>query len=180
MKRQKGFTLIELLTTVGIGAILVSMAVPGMQTVALNSKQRSGVNELVSAMHLARNTAITTNTRVTLCPSSNGTACESVDWNDGWIVFADLDSDQSVDGDEVVLRTGAKASGLDISSSQFSSFLMYRPSGRVMNASTSTNVGEFAICDSRGSDHMRIVTIDLSGRPRLSDYSTLGLSPSCD
>ncbi len=180
MKRQKGFTLIELMTTLGIGAVLVSMAVPGMQTVAMNSKQRSGVNDLISAMHLARNTAITTNARVTLCASSNGTACESVAWNDGWIVFADLDSDQTVDGNEVVLRSGTEASGLDISSAQFSRFLMYRPSGRVMNASTTTNVGEFTICDGRGTDHLRIVAIDLSGRPRLTEYSTLGLSPSCD
>lgn len=180
MKRQKGFTLIELMTTLGIGAVLVSMAVPGMQTVAMNSKQRSGVNDLISAMHLARNTAITTNARVTLCASSNGTACESVAWNDGWIVFADLDSDQTVDGNEVVLRSGTEASGLDISSVQFSRFLMYRPSGRVMNASIGTNVGEFTICDGRGTDHLRIVAIDLSGRPRLTEYSTLGLSPSCD
>ena len=180
MKRQKGFTLIELMTTIGIGAVLVSMAVPGMQTVAMNSKQRSGVNELISAMHMARNTAITTNSRVTLCASSNGTSCQSVPWNDGWIVFADLDSNQAVNGAEVVLRAGAEASGLDISSSQFSRFLMYRPSGRVMNASTATNVGEFTICDGRGSDHLRIVAIELSGRPRLTEYSTLGLTPSCD
>ena len=179
MKRENGFTLIELMTTIGIGAMLVAMAVPGMQAVALNSKQRSGVNELVSAMHLARNTAITTNSRVTLCASSNGTSCESVDWNDGWIVFADLDSDQNVDGDEVVLRAGAEADGLEINSSQFSRFLMFRPSGRVMNASTATNVGEFSICDKRGSDHIRIIAVDLSGRPRISDYSTLEVSLSC-
>jgi type IV fimbrial biogenesis protein FimT len=179
MKREKGFTLIELLTTIGIGAALVAMAVPSMQSVVMNSKQRSGVNELISAMYLARNTAITTNSRVTLCASSNGSACEAVAWNDGWIVFADLDSDQSVDADEVVLRAGSKADGLDIHSSQFSRFLMYRPSGRVMNASTANNVGEFSICDGRGPEYVRIVAIDLSGRPRVSEYSTLGLTPSC-
>lgn len=179
MKREKGFTLIELMTTIGIGAVLVTMAVPGMQTVAMNSKQRSGVNELVSAMHLARNTAITTNSRVTLCASGNGTACQSVDWDKGWIVFTDLDSDQNVNGNEVVLRVGSGAAGLDINSSQFSRFLMFRPSGRVMNASTATNVGEFSICDKRGTDHIRIVAIDLSGRPRISDYSTLEMSMSC-
>lgn len=180
MKREKGFTLIELMTTIGIAALLVTMAVPGMKTVAMNSKQRSGINELISAMHLARNTAITTNSRVTLCPSSNGSSCETVEWNDGWIVFADLNSDQNVNGNEVVLRAGSEADGLDIRSSQFSRFLMYRPSGRVMNASTTTNVGEFSICDVRGSEHARIVAIDLSGRPRMSEYSTFGSTPSCN
>lgn len=179
MNREKGFTLIELMTTIGIGAILMSMAVPSMQSVAMNSKQRSGTNELISAMHLARNTAITTNSRVTLCASSNGSSCEAVAWNEGWIIFTDLDSDQDVDGDEVVLRAGTKAEGLNISSTQFANFLMYRPSGRVMNATTATNVGEFKVCDGRGTNHLRVIAIDLSGRPRVSDYSAFGLSLSC-
>jgi len=179
MNREKGFTLVELMTTIGIGAMLVSMAVPGMQAIAMNSKQRSGVNELVSAMHLARNTAITTNSRVTLCASSSGASCESVAWDEGWIAFIDLDSDQTVDVNETILRAGPKSEGLEIESAQFSSFLMYRPNGRIMNAATATNVGEFSICDKRGAEHVRIIAIDLSGRPRMSEYSTLSSLPSC-
>ena len=62
MIRKNGFTLIELLTTMSIAAILVTMAVPGLKSFTLNSRQTAGINELVSGMHLARNTAITMNT----------------------------------------------------------------------------------------------------------------------
>ena len=179
MKSEKGFTLIELMTTIGIGAVLVSMAVPGMQSVAMNSKQRSGVNEIVAAMHLARNTAITTNSRVTLCSSDNGTSCGSVGWAEGWIVFTDLDSDQVVDNNESIIRAGGANEGLLIRSSEFSRFLMYRPNGRVMNATTAGNNGEFTVCDKRGSAHAKMVIVELAGRPKVSAYSAGGLSPSC-
>ena len=179
MKRQDGFTLIELMTTIGIGAILVSMAVPGMRSVAMNSKQRNGVNEIVAAMHLARNTAITTNSRVTFCTSSNGTSCGSDGWGEGGMVLADLNSNQSVDNDESVVRAGGANQGLDINSSQFSQFLMYRPNGRVMNATTAGNNGSFVVCDNRGSDHAKVVNIDLAGRPSVSGHTSRGMSPSC-
>lgn len=179
MKRVNGFTLIELLTTIGIGAILVTVAVPGMQALTANSKQRSDVNELVSAMHLARNTAITTNNRVTVCASSNGESCESVEWSKGWIVFTDLNSDQSIDANESLIRSGTGSIGIEIKSSQFPAFLMYRPNGRVMNATTATNSGDFSICDDRGSEHAKVVSIELSGRPRVAHYLASGSSPSC-
>lgn len=179
MRREKGFTLIELMTAVGIGALLVSLAVPGIKTLTMNSKHRNGVNELVSAMHLARNTAITTNTRVTLCASKGGSTCESVAWESGWIVFADLNSNQAVDGAEVVLRASGGANGLTMKSTEFSRFLMFRPSGRVMSATATTNVGDFAVCDDRGSDHAKVVSIELSGRPRVLDKSSGGMSVSC-
>jgi len=179
MIREKGYTLIELLTTLGVATVLISVALPGMQNFRMNSRQSGQINELVSAMHLARNTAITTNSRVTFCASSNGQACASVSWNEGWIAFIDRDSDQTVDADESILRTGSGVNGLTISSSQYSTYLMYRPNGRVMNSSIAQNSGQFNVCDGRGTDHAKAIVLDMSGRPRLADSSTSGVSISC-
>ena len=66
MTSHKGFTLIELLTTMGVATILIAIAVPGMQSFKMNARQNGSVNELVSGMRVARNTAITTNSRVTV------------------------------------------------------------------------------------------------------------------
>ncbi len=179
MKREHGFTLLELMTTLAIGGILLSMAVPALQSFTNNAKRSSAVNDFVSSMHLARNTAITTNARVTICPSAGGVNCEAVDWEDGFIVFADPDSDQNVDAGEVILSVSAALEGISATSAEFPNFLMYRPNGRAMTAAAAGNSGQLTFCDIRGADHARVVIIELSGRPKLSEYQADGSAPAC-
>jgi type IV fimbrial biogenesis protein FimT len=164
---------------VGLTALLLSMAVPALDTFTTNARQTSAINDFVSSMHVARSTAVTTNFRVTVCASSNGNSCEAVDWDQGWIVFADRDSDQFVDGDEVIAAASDGIEGLSIQSGEFSQFLMYRPNGRVMNSSVNGNSGQFTVCDGRGADYAKVMIFDLSGRPRLSTHLADGSSPSC-
>jgi len=180
MPRQNGFTLIELMITIGVAAILATMAVPGMKSLTLNSRQTAGINELVSGMHLARNTAITMYTRVTMCASSNGLSCEAVSWDKGWIAFVDKNSDQLVNGDDTIVRSASSITGLTINSGMFSDYLMYRPNGRVMRATTGQNSGLFTACDYRGAEHAKAIFLDLSGRPRVSDSYDGGMSLSCN
>jgi type IV fimbrial biogenesis protein FimT len=179
MRRQDGFTLIELMIAVGLTGLLLSMAVPALDIFVSNARQTGAINDFVSSMHIARSTAITTNTRVTLCPSSNGNNCEVVDWNRGWIVFADLDSDQNVDGDETIVNTSGEVDSLSIDSAEFGQFLLYRPNGRVMNASVDGSSGQFTVCDNRGASHAKVMIIELSGRPRLSKKLADGSAPTC-
>jgi len=179
MFRERGVSLVELLVTLGVATILMSVAVPSFRTISMNSKQAGTINELVAGIHLARNTAITLNARVGICASSNGVSCEVVEWNDGWIAFHDLDNDQVRDADETILNTGGEVNGITIDSSQFPTGFSYRPNGRVMNGSVATNRGEFALCDKRGSDHAKVVLLDMSGRPRLSEYKADGSKPGC-
>lgn len=179
VRRQNGFTLIELMIAVALTGLLLSMAVPAMNMFVSNARQTGTINDFVSSMHIARSTAITTNTRVTICPSSDGADCEDVSWNEGWIVFADGDSDQEVDGDETIVSTGDGAEGLSIASEEFGEFLMYRPNGRAMTAAVTGNSGQFTVCDQRGADHAKVMIVDLSGRPRLSKTLMDGSSPGC-
>jgi len=179
MKRQKGYTLIELMTTLAVAAVLISVAMPGMQSFRMNSRQSGKINEMISIMHLARNTAITTNSRVTLCSSKDGSNCQSVAWDEGWIAFVDRDSDQNVDDDETVLRVGTGVKGVTISSEEYSNYLMYRPNGRVMKTAVNQNSGQFTICDRRGSQHGKAIMLDLSGRPRVADNDSYGITLSC-
>lgn len=179
MHRESGFTLIELMIAVGLTGLLLSMAVPALDQFTANARQTGAINDFVSSMHVARSTAITTNFRVTVCASSTRTNCEAVSWDQGWIVFADRDSDQKVDADEVISDASKGFDGLDIQSGEFGQFLMFRPNGRVMNASVNGNSGEFVVCDKRGTDHAKVLVIDLSGRPRISSYLADGSTPSC-
>lgn len=179
VKRQNGFTLIELMIAVGLTGLLLSMAVPALDIFVSNARQTGAINDFVSTIHQARSTAVTTNTRVTICPSAGGTNCENVDWNDGWIVFSDPDSDRTVDTGETIIAVSGAVDGLTLESSEFGAFLMYRPNGRVMNASLNGSSGAFTVCDDRGSNYAKVMIIDLSGRPRLSRTEADGSAPSC-
>jgi type IV fimbrial biogenesis protein FimT len=179
MQQQRGFTLIELMVGIGLAALLLSMAIPALNLFVSNARQTGAINDFVSSMHIARSAAVTTNSRVTICASSNGTSCQAVAWDQGWIVFSDLDSDQTLDADEDVISQSDGIEGLSIQSNEFSQFVMYRPNGRVMNASITGNSGQFTVCDSRGSDRAKVLIVDLSGRPRLSSYLADGSTPGC-
>jgi type IV fimbrial biogenesis protein FimT len=179
MRQERGFTLIELMVGIGLTALLLSMAVPALNLFVSNARQTGAVNDFVASMHLARSTAITTNSRVTVCASSSGSSCQPVDWDQGWIVFSDLDSDQALDANETVISTSAAVDGLSIESSEFSRFVMYRPNGRVMNASVNGNSGQFTVCDDRGADRAKVLIVDLSGRPRISKNLANGNTPNC-
>jgi len=179
MRRESGFTLIELMIGIGLTALLMSMAVPALSLFVSNARQTGAVNDFVASMHVARSTAITTNSRVTLCASSSGNSCQPVDWNQGWIVFTDLDSDQALDAGETVLSRSDAVDGLDIESAEFSRFIMFRPNGRVMNASINGSSGQFTVCDKRGADKAKVMIIELSGRPRVSKKLANGSAPSC-
>ena len=176
---SQGFTLIELMIAVGLTGLLLSMAVPALDQFTTNARQTSAINDFVSSIHIARSTAITTNFRVTVCASSGGADCEAVSWDQGWIVFADRDSDQIVDADETISAASDGIEELDIQSAEFGQFLIFRPNGRVMNASVNGSAGQFVVCDRRGTDHAKVLIVDLSGRPRLSKSLADGGSPYC-
>ena len=179
MRRENGFTLIELMIAVGLTGLLLSMAVPALDIFVSNARQTGAINDFVSTIHKARSTAVTTNTRVTICPSSGGTNCEAVGWNNGWIAFSDLDSDRNVDANETIFATMGRVDGLTLQSAEFGVFMMYRPNGRVMNASLNGSAGAMSFCDGRGPDHAKVMIIDLSGRPRLSKTLADGSAPAC-
>ena len=164
---------------VGLTGLLLSMAVPALDIFVSNARQTGAINDFVSSIHQARSTAVTTNGRVTICPSSGGTDCEAVGWNNGWIVFSDRDSDRTVDNGETIIASSGRIEGLTFQSGQFATFLMYRPNGRVMNASLNGSSGSFTVCDKRGADYAKVMIIDLSGRPRLGRTLPNGNAPSC-
>lgn len=179
MRTDSGFTLIELMVAVALVAILLATAVPALDEFTNNSRQTGAINDFVSAMHLARNTAITTNSRVTMCASASGTNCEAAAWNSGWIVFVDPNSNGNLDGAERIVTSSAAIAGLAIQSGEFPRTLMYRPNGRAMLAAVTGNSGEFSVCDNRGVDRAKVIIVDLSGRPRLSKHNADGSPPNC-
>lgn len=177
--RQRGFTLGELLTTMTVIGLSLSFAVPGFNTIINNNRRASGINQLVSTMYLARSEAITRNSQITVCPSMNGNNCQAVAWNEGWLLFADANRDRSVDPGEFILGHMPANGRLDIQSAEFSTFFVYRPNGRLMVNTPAENTGQMTICDPRGAEHARVLIVNASGHPRLSEYQSDGSTPVC-
>ena len=95
-----GFTLIEMIVTVAIVAILSSMAAPSFRGMLENNRATAVANELVSGLLLARSEALKRRNNVTLCTSTDQTACAGngeKNFSKGWIVFQDCNKNQMLD-----------------------------------------------------------------------------------
>ncbi|WP_163558492.1 GspH/FimT family pseudopilin [Halomonas sp. NO4] len=79
----RGFTLVELVITLAVMAILATWAVPSFQAQAARQEVVTEVMRLKTALALARNTAITRRTTISVCPrpSATSTSCDLTDWS---------------------------------------------------------------------------------------------------
>jgi type IV fimbrial biogenesis protein FimT len=150
MHRQNGFTLIELLVTITVLGILLGVGVPALSELVANNRMISATNDLVASLQYARSEAIARNDEVTVCPAiSEADGCSGNDWSAGWIVFA------QINGNDVALRTSDGSPVIDIVGD---ATIVYRGDGRAGFAA-------IRLCDSRGKDHGRAVSLDRTGRP---------------
>jgi type IV fimbrial biogenesis protein FimT len=165
MRRSHGVTLIELVTTLGIIAILASVAAPSFSEARHNAERTTTVNGFLHGLFLARSEAIKRSEVVTVCRSTDGSTCavaKTSEWHDGWMIFVNKDHEQvpQRDADEEVLLVHEGWSGGTIRSNRDSySFRPYQHA--VVN-------GTIVFCDPRGSDHARAIIISHTGRPRVA------------
>jgi type IV fimbrial biogenesis protein FimT len=173
LTRNRGLTLIELMITVAIASILIASATPNMTEFVQNNRAVTQINELQTSLNLARNEAIKRNNNITVCRSRNGASCLSywrTDWQIGWIVFIDNDSDGRVDlddGDQVLSVHGQLAGENNLRFSR--TRVTYANSGLARGGSN----GTFILCDARGTEKSIGVVVGPSGRPRFAKSSDI-------
>lgn len=97
--RQWGFSLIELMVVVAITAILLAIGLPSFQGALRSNLVTTTANELMSSFALARTEALRSPGGAAICSTDDGTACGG-DWNDGWMVWVDMDGDGLPSGDD--------------------------------------------------------------------------------
>lgn len=166
--RSSGFTLVELVITVALAAIILSAAVPSFRTLIQNNRITAQVNEFVTALNLARSEAVKRGVSVRVCTSVDGASCAgSGDWQQGWIVFSDIDGDGTPDTgtgeclatQDCLLRVvnGPLAGNATVTA--LSDFLVYQASGMVGAALTFTHT----IPQCTG-DQARTISVSTTGR----------------
>lgn len=171
--KNRGFTLVELLVVLGVGSILLAIAVPGYAYLVGTSRVAAVTNDFVTVLHLARSESIKRGIRVTVCKTNDATAaapaCDvGAVWEQGWIVFVDGGTRGVIDGSDVILRVQGVVTGSTITPSpNYSNFISYLPSGASQGSGNLAN-GTLAVC---AGGSRRNIVINITGRPRIQTGS---------
>lgn len=128
-QREAGFTLIELLITLAVAGVLMMVAVPSFVQFQRNAQLSDAASNFIAAANAARANAMKQGLNTYLVPATG------VNWNSGWMVYADSNWNQAYDAstDEVVLRHEAISADVAITTTPGSSlrdgYLLFNGSG---------------------------------------------------
>lgn len=151
-----GFTLIELMMVLAVLAVLLGIAAPSFDNIALSSRLTSSANDLVASANLARSESFKRNAVVRLCVSTNGSDCATGGWQQGWIVLS---------GTTVIQAHPASPAGYQMTGNV--STIDFQPTG------VGATQAAITICrlSPLGSQE-RVVTISATGRPSVAKTTT--------
>lgn len=111
----RGFTLIELMVTIAVLAILLAIAFPSFTGIINGNRLSAASNEWLATLQIARMESVRRNTRVVICPSTDGSTCSGTSWQRA-IAFVDVNRDGASDGGvETVLRDTTVAAPVAVS-----------------------------------------------------------------
>jgi type IV fimbrial biogenesis protein FimT len=163
--KNNGFTLIELLLGIAIITILLGQAIPSFNQLIEKRKATANVQRLMQTLQFSRTTAITENTTVTVCPTSDGLNCSS-NWSDGYLSFKDINNNRTFDsGDEKLVEYLTHDTKSQTSWRAFGvrSSLQWLPTGI-----TNHQNGSFELCYDSKAELARGLFITKAGRIRNS------------
>ena len=156
-KYENGFTLYELLVTMLVIGIVMTIGIPNMSAFTANSRMAATANDLHSSFMLARSEAARSKAIITICASANSlapTATCNGTFDDGWIIFVDLDGDlqRAGAGENVLRRNPAIDSNIDININANATYFSFAPTGLGRGDVGGVPAFQTAVlCDDRGN-----------------------------
>jgi type IV fimbrial biogenesis protein FimT len=182
-------TLIELLITLAVGAVLLVVAVPNLNTFVKNNRIVSATNDFVAAVNIARTEAIRRGVTVVLCrttqplaatPSCDRTGSSANDWSTGWLMYAtdgDIDERDYASATDDLIRVGQATGGsVELTSNGTGNqWLAINRDGTLREAG---NTAAYAVCDDRGYDYGRLIRINATGRAQVA-FTTSDSATNC-
>jgi len=102
---QRGLTLLELLIALMILALLLGLGVPTFSDLLAENRARAAMGQMRALFAFARQQALTTGQRTTLCAVRRDGRCQR-DWmaDHDIVVFVDANGDRRLDASERLLR----------------------------------------------------------------------------
>lgn len=93
-----GFTLLELVVVLAIAGIIAALAGPSFNSAMVSSSISNHRDALAAGIKKARAEALYSNTTAIICASTDQSSCAAdSDWDKGWIVFADVNTNGDYD-----------------------------------------------------------------------------------
>jgi type IV fimbrial biogenesis protein FimT len=161
--RCRGFTLVELLVALGLSAMLLALAAPGLARHRGSAALATAANQTLAALQLARRAALARGHSVTACPSVDGSTCGF--GGAEWLLFANVaagtDAQRDV-GDELLQRW-TLPNGVRVTGTRGYAAFQPRP-GAAMTVT-------FQLCHRAVPDAGIAIVVSQSGRPRMDRSS---------
>jgi type IV fimbrial biogenesis protein FimT len=171
--RQTGVTLVELMMTLSMISIVMVLGIPSFQQMMRANRMIAVNNTLFGSLYLSRSHAIKQNVRVTVCKSANGSECaETGGWEQGWIVFTDLDSDGVYDTgveDLLLVQEELVTDMVMAGDSSVSNYVSYVPRGNTETVDGDIQGGVITTCTKAGTHPGRSLRITPTGRLEVRD-----------
>ena len=165
MKKQSGFTLIELIIVMVVIGLVMSFAIPSMQTFNQNDRLTTNINTMISHLAYARSEAVKRSAQVSICASGDGVTCGASNWRDGWLVYVDADQNGTLDGGEEIMKVQGALDASQTTGTGGGLGLQVTYDNRGFAATGST--GAIGLCDGRSGPYGKVIWITNTGRVRL-------------
>ncbi len=157
-----GFSLVELMATTALLAILSAMAMPSLENLIHGNRLANASNEMLVFLNAARLEAVTRNTRVDFCHSTDGKTCSGDAASPrGWLAY------RRVDGESRVVAAVAMDRRVDLQIDPAARhWIGYGADGRMRVGKLFPTAGRVRLCmpATRLHDNIRDVMIHASGR----------------
>ena len=155
-----GFTLIECLIALCLVAILLAVAVPAWSHARAAANAGAVRADLTGRLLDAVRHSTTAGSEVVICPVSATGQCRGTpNWDQGWMVFADLNGNRTADANET--RIGMRAAlpdGVHLRSTQGRTQIVFQPSG----GNGGSNI-TLTLCDARGVNSATTLVLSNTG-----------------
>jgi len=155
-RHQNGFTLYELMITLLVIGVILTFGVPNFSEFTRNSQLTGTANDLHASFQLARSEAARSKSNITICASANSTQATancSGTFEDGWIVFIDLngDIDRSGAGENILRAHPAVHNLVNIATNGGATYFSFAGTGLGRgDVGVGPALQTAMICDDRG------------------------------
>jgi type IV fimbrial biogenesis protein FimT len=174
---ESGFTLIEVMVSVAILGILAALAAPSFSESIKKYRVNAIREELIASLQTARTEAIRRGRPVVLIREIDTTVCAdtgatSDDWNCGWRMVVDADSNNTISTAErdAPLKVAILPTGYDVQHTSLGNQIVFGPWGQA------TGIGQkFVIynsTDGLSGSSTKSICISSGGRIRVVKGST--------